>query len=88
MERGQLDNLPDVVGLSEDDIAERTYAAAQDLALSGDCAAAAPKLEQFIDKYPNSIRLLAARFHLGQCHFDNDNGDGALEAFEAVIAAL
>ena len=87
VERGQLDNLPDVVGLSEDDIAERTYAAAQDLALSGDCAAAAPKLEQFIDKYPNSIRLLAARFHLGQCHFDNDNGDGALEALEAVIAA-
>ncbi len=87
VERGQLDNLPDVVGLSEDDIAERTYAAAQDLALSGDCAGAAPKLEQFIEKYPNSIRLLAARFHLGQCHFDNDNDSGALEALEAVIAA-
>ena len=33
VERGQLDNLPDVVGLSEDDIAERTYAAAQELGL-------------------------------------------------------
>ncbi len=87
VERGQLDNLPDVVGLTEDDIAEKTYAAAQDLALSGDCASAAPKLEQFIEKYPNSIRLLAARFHLGQCHFDSDNGEGALEALEAVIAA-
>jgi len=87
VERGQLDNLPDVVGLSENDIAERTYAAAQDLALSGNCAGATPKLEQFIEKYPNSIRVLAARFHLGQCHFDSDNGDGALEALEAVIAA-
>ena len=87
VERGQLDNLPDVLGLSADDIAERTYAAAQDLALSGDCAAATPKLEQFIEKYPSSIRLISARFHLGQCHFDNGNPDGALTALEAVIAA-
>ena len=60
---GQLDNLPDVVGLSEDDIAERTYAAAQDLALSGDCETAIPQLQQFLDRHPESIRVLAARFH-------------------------
>jgi len=86
VERGQLDDLPDVVGLSEDDIAERTYAAAQDLALSGDCAAAIPKMEQFIGKYPESIRITAARFHLGQCRFDNGDKDGALAPLEAVIS--
>ena len=85
--RGQLDDLPDVVGLSEDDIAERTYAAAQDLALLGECDAAISKLEQFIEKYPSSIRLLPARFHLGQCRFDTGDEDGALEALESVIAA-
>ncbi len=86
VDRGQLDNLPDVVGLSEDDIAERTYAAAQDLALSGDCAAAQPKLEQFIDKYPESIRLTASRFHLGQCRFDAGDKEGALGPLESVIS--
>lgn len=85
--RDQLDDLPDVVGLSEDDIAERTFSAAQDLALSGDCAGAVAKLEQFIEKYPNSIRLLPAHFHLGQCRFDLGDPDGALTALEHVIAA-
>ena len=84
---GQLDNLPDVVGLSEDDIAERTYTAAQDLALAGDCEAAVPQLTQFLERHPNSIRVLAARFHLGQCQFDLGNRDEALAALESVVQA-
>ena len=84
---GQLDNLPDVVGLSEDDIAERTYTAAQDLALAGDCEAAVPQLTQFLERHPNSIRVLAARFHLGQCQFDLGNRDAALAALESVVQA-
>ena len=84
---GQLDNLPDVVGLSEDDIAERTYAAAQDLALSGDCETAIPQLQQFLDRHPESIRVLAARFHLGQCEFDSGNLNRALEVLEQVVSA-
>lgn len=87
VERDLLDNLPDVVGLSDDDIAERTYAAAQDLALSGDCSAAIPKLQQFIGKYPESIRITAARFHLGQCRFDNGDKEGALDPLEEVISS-
>ena len=86
IERGQLDNLPSAVNLSEDDIAERTYAAAQDMALSGNCEGAIPKLEQFIVKYPESIRLTSARFHLGQCRFDNGDKDGALEPLETLIS--
>lgn len=87
VERGQLDNLPDVIGLSDDDIAERTYGAAQDLALSGDCSAAIPKLQQFIGKFPESIRITAARFHLGQCRFDNGDKESALAPLEEVISS-
>ena len=86
VERGQLDDLPDVIGLSDDDIAERTYAACQDLALSGDCGGAIPKLAQFLDKYPNSIRVTAARFHLGQCRFDGGDTEGALAPLEALVS--
>lgn len=87
VERDRLDDLPDVVGLSADDIAERTYAAAQDLALSDECGAAIPKLEQFIEKHPESIRVLPARFHLGQCRFETGDREGALAALEAVVVA-
>lgn len=86
VERDRLGDVPDVVGLSDDDIAERTYAAAQDLALSNDCEAAIPKLEQFIDRHPESIRMTAARFHLGQCRFNGGDKEGALEALETVIS--
>ena len=78
VERGQLDALPDIVGLSDDDIAEKTYAAAQDLALSGQCEAAMPKLQAFLDKHPESVRVTAARFHLGQCQFEAEQFDEAL----------
>ena len=87
VERGQLDNLPDVVGLSENDIAERTYAAAQELALSGACPQAIPKLTQFLEDHPQSVRILAARFHLGQCQFEEGNTEGALVVLETVVAA-
>ena len=84
---GQLDNLPAVVGLSNDDIAERTYAAAQDLALSGECDQAVPKLAQFLERHPGSIRVLPARFHLGQCQFDLGDPTAALAALEEVVSA-
>ena len=87
IERGQLDNLPEVVGLSDDDIAEKTYAAAQELALSGQCNAAIPKLTQFLTNHPQSIRVLAARFHLGQCQFEEGALDEALNALEQVVNA-
>jgi len=87
IEREQLDGLPDIVGLSEDDIAEKTYAAAQDLALSGRCEEAIPKLSGFIGKYPESVRVLSARFHLGQCQFESDLLDDALSTLEAVVEA-
>lgn len=87
VDRGQLNDLPDVVGLSSDDIAEKTYAAAQDLALSGQCAAAIPKLSRFIDEHPSSIRLTAARFHLGQCRFDAGDREGALEPLETLVTS-
>lgn len=84
---GQLDNLPAVVGLSNDDIAERTFAAAQDLALSGDCDQAVPKLEQFLERHPESIRVLPAQFHLGQCQFDSGDPEAALAVLEKVVSA-
>lgn len=87
VERGQLDNLPDVVGLSEDDIAERTYAAAQELALSGACPKAIPKLTQFLEDHPQSIRTLAAGFHLGHCQFEEGDFDAALTRLEDVVKA-
>lgn len=87
VERGQLDGLPEIVGLSENDIAEKTYAAAQDLALSGQCAEAMPKLEGFLEKHPESVRVLSARFHLGQCQFESGQTDEALATLETVVEA-
>ena len=85
VDRGQLDALPDIVGLSDDDIAEKTYVAAQDLALSGQCAAAMPKLQAFLDKHPESVRVTAARYHLGQCQFEAEQFDEALLTLESVV---
>ena len=88
-DRGQLDALPDIVGLSDDDIAEKTYAAAQDLALSGQCAAAMPKLQAFLDKHPESVRVRSARFHLGQCQFESGQqfDEALLATLETVVEA-
>ena len=87
VERGQLDELPEIVGLSENDIAEKTYAAAQELALSGRCGDAMPKLESFLKKHPESVRVLSAQFHLGQCQFESDLLTKAMSTLESVIEA-
>ena len=87
VEQGRLNDLPDVVGLSEDDIAEKTFAAAQELALSGQCESAIPQLTRFIEEHNTSPRVLAARFHLGQCQFEQDDKGGALATLEQVVSA-
>ena len=83
---GQLNDLPPVVNVSDDDIELKIYRAAEDLAITGDCNAAIPKLEEYLIKYQPGFKATEANYYLANCYFEQGELDKALEAYNFVVA--
>ncbi|MFT4683188.1 MAG: TolA-binding protein [Flavobacteriales bacterium] len=85
LEEGLMDELPANLNLTDADIEEKVYASAVDYAITGDCATAVPKLEDYLKKYQPGLFATAANYHLGNCYFDSGRKSDALEAYNYVV---
>lgn len=86
IERGLMGNLPPAVGLSGDEIESRLFKAAVGLAIEEDYTQALPRLEEYLNQYKNGQFISEAQFYLASCLVDAEDTNGALLAYEAVIA--
>ncbi len=86
LDQGLMDELPPNLGLSDRDIEARVFSSAADPAITGDCEKAIPRLEEYLRKYQPGLFAVQANYYLGSCYFDSGNTDGALNAYNYVIA--
>ncbi|MGB0423560.1 MAG: tetratricopeptide repeat protein, partial [Flavobacteriales bacterium] len=85
IQEGQLNDLPPVVNVSDDDIESKIFRAAEDLAIVGDCIQAVPKLENYLRTYQPGIHATSANYYLGICYFERGETNKALEAYNFVV---
>ncbi|NQX92480.1 MAG: tetratricopeptide repeat protein, partial [Flavobacteriales bacterium] len=83
---GQLNDLPPVVNVSDDDIELKIFRAAEDFAITGDCANGISKLEEYLTKYSPALKATEAHYYLANCYFEAGNMSKALESFNYVVA--
>jgi TolA-binding protein len=86
IDRGLLNDLPPAVGLSGAEIESRLFKAAVGLAIEENYTQALPRLEEYIRQYENGHHLDEAQFYLAACLIDAEDTNGALLAYEAVLA--
>ena len=86
IERGLLDNLPPAVGLTGQEIEERLFKAAVNLAIDGNYSQALPRLEEYLRQYENGSHVGEAHFYLATCLNDAQDASGALLSYEKVIS--
>jgi TolA-binding protein len=86
IERGLLDNLPPAVGLTGQEIEQRLFKAAVNLAIEENYSKALPRLEEYLRQYENGTHLVEAHFYLAACLNDANDRSGALLAYEKVLA--
>lgn len=86
IERGLLDNLPPAVGLSGAEIESRLFKAAVGLAIEENYTQALPRLEEYLRQYEAGQFVDEAQFYLAACLVDAEDTNGALLAYEAVLA--
>ena len=85
IERGLLDNLPPAVGLTGQEIEEKLFKAAVNLAIDGKYSQALPRLEEYLRQYENGNHISEAQFYLATCLNDANDASGALLAYEKVL---
>ncbi|MCH2198599.1 MAG: tetratricopeptide repeat protein [Flavobacteriales bacterium] len=85
LEEGLMDELPDNLGLTDADIEKKIYNAAADFAISGDCATAISKLEEYLRKYQPGIYATPANYYIASCYFEQGNTEQALNSYNYVI---
>jgi TolA-binding protein len=85
IDQGLLDNLPSGVGLDGNEIEERFFNAARNLALERNCEKAIIRLGEYIQNYAEGTFLAEAHFFLGNCAYDQNNLTEARRAFEYVL---
>lgn len=73
------------VNISNEDIESEVYAKASDAAVNGDCAKGIEKLTAYLKQYQPAYFGVEANYLLGNCFFDNNEMDKALECFNYVI---
>ncbi len=85
IDRGLLDNLPPAVGLTGQEIEERLFKAAVNLAIEGNYSQALPRLEEYLRQYENGNHIGEANFYLATCLNDAQDFSGALLSYEKVL---
>ena len=86
IERGLLNDLPPAVGLSGQEIEERLFKAAVNLAIDGNYSQALPRLEEYLRQYENGNHIGEANFYLANCLNDAEDYSGALLSYEKVLS--
>lgn len=86
IENGQLSDLPPAVSVSDDDIEQKIFRAAEDYAITGDCTNAIKKLEEYLVKYQPGYFATSANYYLGNCYFEMNQLEKSLNAFNYVIS--
>ena len=86
IERGLLDNLPPAVGLTGQEIEERLFKAAVNLAIDGNYTQALPRLEEYLRQYENGNHIGEASYYLATCLNDAQDHSGALLSYEKVLS--
>ena len=85
IDRGLLDNLPPAVGLTGQEIEEKLFKAAVNLAIEGNYSQALPRLEEYLRQYENGNHIGEANFYLATCLNDAQDFSGALLSYEKVL---
>ena len=80
----QPEPLPDIGEAPPPADEQRAYEAAFELLMSGDYDAAIPRLERFMEQYPDGSYSANALYWLGEAKYANRDYEGALVDFEAV----
>ncbi len=75
-----------VLNVSDSDIEEEVYSRAAELGFSENCEAAVPKLRQYIQQFQPALHAAEANYLLAECLYKSNDQDGALDAYNAVIA--
>lgn len=86
IERGLLNDLPPAVGLSGQEIEERLFKAAVNLAIDGNYSQALPRLEEYLRQYENGSHISEANFYLATCLNDAEDYSSALLLYEKVLS--
>lgn len=86
IENGLLSDLPPAVSVSDDDIEQKIFRAAEDYAITGDCNNAIRKLEEYLVKYQPGYYATSANYYLGNCYFERNELEKSLNAFNYVIS--
>ncbi|MFW6227593.1 MAG: tetratricopeptide repeat protein, partial [Bacteroidota bacterium] len=62
-----------------------TYKAAENLYMAGNCDRAVQQMTGYLEKYPQGVFTTNAWFYKGDCHYQNEQYEEALKAFNKVI---
>lgn len=79
-----LNGIPDYE-ISPSEIDSLTYQSAENLVADGNCDAAIPSFEQYLEKFPSGLFTTHANYYLGECAYRKNDFDRALVAFEKVV---
>ncbi len=92
MDSGKVDEYAswvrtlDFVEVTDADLDNDTYQAAEKLYLQNNAKAALSALTSYIAKFPNGLHSLKANFYAGQLYYNDGLEDNATKNYEAVIS--
>ena len=79
---GTLGNMVNITISEQDSL---TYRAAENIWMSGNCAAAIVNLSNYLERFPEGSFRINANFYLADCLLRGGNMEAALKSFEFVI---
>jgi TolA-binding protein len=76
----------DFVSVSDADLDNDTYEAAEKQYQQGNTKQAIVNLSSYVSKFPNGIHALKANFYLAQSHFSDGNANSSISNYEYVVS--
>src|SRR5690606_13992997 len=92
MDMGKVDEYAswvrtlDFVEVTDAELDNDTYQAAEKLYLQNNAKAALSSLTSYLAKFPNGIHSLKANFYVGQLYYNDGLEDNAAKSYESVIS--
>lgn len=75
----------DFVEVSDSDIDNATYEAAENQFIENNTTAAKKGFKKYLNDFPNGLHALSAHFYLGQLHFRDEEKDQAIPHYKYVV---
>lgn len=93
VEAGNVDDFQDFISsikgvdVSKGSLDSATYQSAENRMLKGDCKKAIVEFDKYIQRFPDGLFVLNARYYRGDCHYKGSAWDEALADLRYIIDA-